>query len=426
MRVHESDRRLAWRDTGKVKLLFVAPAYFFPIRGSGTFRVHDLARLLVSMGNSVSVVTPINIRNIFRAKAGEEIGKIRVYRALSLDLRLGVIAIDVFQTVSLFLLSLAVALREKVDFIVVSLPPGSLGIGPFLAGRMLRKKVVFDVTDKWEDANIYYSKYRLVRWNHIILKKLFDVFYRKANLVTTVTQCLVEYLKARGVSRVAFIPNGADVKLFYPRKRHEKLTIRSELGLPKEDILLVYAGIIGGYYRPEVVMQALHNLIENNDTFRLKFVVMGKGEPRKIKEMLKPIRNLGLQNSVIFLGEKKREVVARILSCCDAGIVPYDDKPLWVYAHPMKFFDYCASGLPVIATAFKDSELASLIGKYKVGYIVEPLNSIELASTIRKFCSLSEKEKKDMSERARNLVVNNFGRAKIAKKLMESLQGVLE
>ncbi len=406
-----------------MKLLFVA-ANYFPIRGSGVFRVHDLARLLVPMGNSVSVVTRIGIRDIFRVKSREEIDNIRVYRALSLDLRLGAVILDVFQIVSIFLLTLAVAIREKADFIIISLPPGIVGIGPFMAGRMLRKKVVFDVADKWEDASIYYSKYRLVRWNHMILKELFDVFYRKANMVTTVTHCLVEYLKARGVPRVAFIPNGADVKLFHPRKHHEKIAIRSELRLPKEGVILVYAGAIGGYYRLDVVMQALHDLIKKNVASKLKFIVIGKGEPRRIKTMLKPIKNLGLQNNVIFLGEKKREVVAKILSCCDAGIVPYDDKPLWVYAHPAKFFDYCASGLPVIATAFQDSELASLIRKYKVGYVVEPLNSIELGATIMKFCDLSEKERRDMGERARSLVVNDFSKVKIARGFMETLQRV--
>ena len=399
---------------------------YYPIRGSGVYRVHDFARLLVPLGNRVSVVTRMGIRDIFRVRAREEMNNIRVYRALSLDLRLGVVVLDVFEIVSIFLLTLAVALREKVDLIVVFLPPGVLGIGPFLAGRMLRKNVVFDVADKWEDASTYFSKYRLVRWNHVILKKLFDVFYRKANMVTTVTQCLVEYLKARGVSKIALIPNGADVKLFHPRKRDVKLKIRSELGLSKEDIILVYAGSIGAYYRPDVVMQALHRLIEDYDKSRLKFIVMGKGEPRKIDQMLKLIGNLGLQNNVIFLGEKKREVVARILSCCNAGIVPYDDSPLWVYAHPMKFFDYCASGLPVIATAFQDSELASLIRKYKVGYIVEPLNSIELASAIRRFCNLSEKERRDMGERAISLVVSDFSKLGITKKLMDTLQGVLE
>ena len=407
-----------------MKLLFVA--HYFPLRGSDVFRVHDFVRFLEPLSINVSVVSRMNIYDVLNVKTEENIGKMKIYRALSLDLRLAELVLDVFQIISTFLVSFVAIVVNEVDIIVISVPPGVPAIGAFLAGKMLRKKVVFDVRDKWEDHSIYFSKYRLVRWNHVILKKIFDVFYRKANMVITVTQSLVEYLKARGVSRVAFIPNGTDVELFCPRKRHEKLAIRSELRLPKEDMALVYAGGIGGYYRLDVVIQALYNLIKNNDTFKLKFIVMGSGEPHKINEMLKLIRNLGLQNDVIFLGEQKREVVAEILSCCNVGIVPYDDKPLWIYAHPAKFFDYCASGLPVIATSFQGSELASLIRKYKVGYVVEPLSSIELASAIRRFYNMSKKERRDMSKRARSLVVNTFNRVEIARDLMETLQGVLE
>ena len=406
-----------------MRLLFVAN--YFPLRDSSVFRIHDFARFLVPLGNNVSVVTRIRMRDVFQVKAGEEIDNVRVYRALSLDLRLGEAILDVFEIASVFLLSLAVALREKADFIIISVPPGVLGIGAFFAGKILRKKIILDVRDKWEDHSIYFSKYRLVRWNHVILKKLFDLFYGEANKVIAVTESLVEYLKARGVSRVFFIPNGADVNLFHPRGHNEILAVRSNLRLSEEDTVLVYAGGIA-YYRPEVVIEAMHHLIKNNNTFKLKFVIMGRGDPQRINEMLELIRNLELQDNVLFLGQRRREAVARILPCCDVGIVPYDDKPLWAYAHPAKFFDYCASGLPVIATAFEDSELASLISSHNLGYIAEPLNSIEVASAIRKFCNLSEKERRGMSERARSLAVNTFNRVKTAKKLMETLQGILE
>ena len=400
-------------------------ANYFPLHDSSVFRVHDFARFLVPMGNRVSVVTRTGVRDMLQVKAGEEIGHIRVYRALSLDFRLGEVMLDAFEIVSVFLLSLTVAVREKAEIIVISVPPGVLGIGAFFAGKLLGKKVVVDVRDKWEDHSIIFSKYKLVRWNHLILKKLYDVFLRRADKVVAVTQSLVEYLKDRGASRVVLVPNGTDVNLFRLRNDHEISATRSQLGLSDDDTVLVYAGGIG-YYRPDVVIQALHNVARNDTTCKLKFVVMGRGEPQRIDEMLKLIEDLRLQNDVVFLGQRKREYVAEILPCCDVGMVPYDDKPLWAYAHPAKFFDYCASGLPVIATTSEDSELASLIKKHNIGYIAEPLNSIELASAIRQFCNLSEKKRRDMSERARSLAVNTFNRVKTAKKLMETLQGILE
>jgi len=64
-------------------------ANYFPLHDSSVFRVHDFARFLVPMGNRVSVVTRTGVRDMLQVKAGEEIGHIRVYRALSLDFRLG-------------------------------------------------------------------------------------------------------------------------------------------------------------------------------------------------------------------------------------------------------------------------------------------------------------------------------------------------
>lgn len=406
-----------------MKLVWVS--HYFPLEDSGALRAYDFARFLVAMGNEVTVVSRMNLHDIFRVKASADIGGVEVYRAVSFDLLLSEAVLDVFQIFSTLLLCFVVAVLKKADFIVISVPPGVPGIGAFFAGRLLHKKLVVDVRDKWEDHSIYFSKYRLVRLTHRILKRLYDVLYRKADSVVTVTPSLVRYLKARGVIKVILIPNGADVNLFRPREDTEKLAIRSELGLAKEDTVLVYAGGIG-YYRPDVVIQALHNLIKGTDKLKLKFVVMGRGEPYRVNEMLELIKNLELQNDVIFLGQQKREIVARILPCCDVGIVPYDDKALWVYAYPLKFFDYCASGLPVIATALEDSELASLMRKHNVGYIAEPLKSIEVASAIRRFCNLSEKEKRSMSKRARSLAVNTFNRAKTAERLMEMLQGISE
>jgi len=399
-------------------------AHYYPLPGSDVFRVHDFARFLTSSGNDVSIVSRMNIYDIFRIKAAESTGSVKVYRAISLDLRLSEVVPDAFQILSTFLLSFVVAIIHKVDFIIISVPPGVPGIGAFLAGKVLRKKIVFDVRDKWEEHSIYFSNYGLARQTHTFLKRLFDILYKEANLVVTVTPSLLKYLKTRGASQVSLVPNGADVKLFCPRKQHEKYAVRSELGLKNEDIILVYAGAIGDYYKTDVVIKALYDLTKNDNLLNVKFVVMGRGEPSKIREMLALVKRLGLQNNVIFLGKKEREDVARILSCCDVGIVPYDDNPLWLSAYSTKFFEYCASGLPVIATVSEDADLAVLIRKFEMGYIVEPLNVSQFKRAVKNFYDLSEKEKKSMSEKARRLAVNSYDRVDLAKKLMENLRKV--
>lgn len=402
-----------------MKLLFVAD--YFPLSGAHVLRVYDFVRFLKSSDVNVSIVSRMEMPKVFKVKGGENIDNIRVYRALSLDLRLGEAVLDVFQAISTFLLCFIAMLLNDTDIVIISVPPGVPGIGGFFAAKILRRRVVFDVRDKWEEHSSY-SEYWLVRRTAVFYKKVFDLLYKRVNLVISVTPSLVTYLKMRGSPNVILIPNGADVSLFHPRDSNEKSAIRSELGFNDTDLAIVYAGSIGAYYRPDTIIRAIYYL--TNDTYLrgVKFIIMGKGVSSKILEMLELVDVLGLQRNVAFLGEKKREDVARILSCCDVGVVPYDDSSLWDSAYSTKFFEYCSSGLPVVVTVTKNSDLAALVRKHKVGYIVDPLNAVQFASAVKEFCSLSEEEKKEMRDRARNLIVNSFDRRKTAKKLLETLQ----
>jgi len=221
---------------------------------------------------------------------------------------------------------------------------------------------------------------------------------------------------------VEFIPNGADAELFHPEEPQERLALRSKLGLREGDVALVYAGAIGGYYRMDVVIKAIQYLMKTRSESIIRFLVMGKGESLRIQDMLKLTRELGLEDKVTYLGECKKQDVARIVSCCDLGVVPYDDNALWQAAYSTKFFEYCAAGVPVIATVTSDSDLGMLINEHKVGYVTDPLNIEQFAHAVRAFYDLNEDERGKMGARARKLVAESFDRAKIAKRLVETLQ----
>jgi len=403
-----------------MKLLIVA--HYFPLQGPIVFKVQDLLRLLPPLGVDVTVISRLGLHDIFHVKDAERVGNTMIYRALSLDLRLAEAVIDVFQVISTFLLSIAVVLREKIDIVFISVPPGVPGIGAFLAGKILRRKLAFDVRDRWEDYAIYFSQYRLVRLTNRILKKLFDFFLREADLVDGVTLSLVEYLKARGASNVVYLPNGADVNLFHPVGEDQKQEMRSQLGLQDKDFVLVYVGGIGAYYRPDFVIESLFHTLNNDNTMRIKFLIIGSGEQAKVQELLALVKKLNLKDKVIFLGEQERSYVARVLPVCDIGVVPYDDNPLWTYPQPTKFFEYCASGLPVIATSAEDSDLTVLIKKYNVGYAVKPLQANEFMSAVKTLFALSKTEREEMEKRARKLVESYFDKKEITKKLVEALK----
>lgn len=403
-----------------MKLLIVA--HYFPLQGPIVFKVRDLLQFLPPLGIDISVISRVNMLDIFRVKAGENVGNARIYRSLTLDIRLAEAVIDVFQIISTFLLSVVVIAHEKVDVVLVSIPPGVPGIGGFLAGKILGKKVMVDVRDRWEEYAIYDSQFWLVRLTNRVLKKIFDILLRKADLVDGVTISLVKYLKARGASKVVYLPNGADVTVFHPVKDEQRQRMRSRLGLRNKDLVLVYAGGIGAYYRPDFVIRCLHQMLSEDATLGIKFFIVGGGEQPKVQDLQTLVKELHLEDRVTLMGEQKWTDVARLLPLCDVGVVPYDDNPLWTYPQPTKFFEYCASGLPVIATVAEDSDLAMLIRQYDIGYAVRPLNLSEFISAVRRLYKLDENERKEIGARARNLVEDSFDKTKIAERLAEALK----
>jgi len=403
-----------------MRLLFVAD--YLPLQAPVAFRIHDFARFLTPLGVQISVVSRVDLLKILRIKAGEHYGSIKVYRALSLDVRLSEAIIDIFQLVSTFLLSFFVALHQKVDFVIVSVPPGVPSIGAFLAAKLLRKKTVIDVRDKWEDYSIQSSKYGIVRFTNRRLKELFSILLRKADLVIGVTPSLVKDLKARGASNAVFIPNGVDLNLFHPREPKEKLDLKSQLGLAKDEVVLVYTGGIGSYYRPDIAIEAMHNLSNNGNPDKLKFILIGGGEKSAVQKILKQVKSFKLQEKVIFFGKKPREFVANLLPACDIGVVPFDDNPLWNCAQPTKFFEYCAIGLPSIVTVPPYSDLGKLVRDNQVGYVVKPMNTSEFEAALSDFCQKSYAERKKMGMNARSLVQSHFDRQRLAQLLLENLE----
>jgi glycosyltransferase involved in cell wall biosynthesis len=64
--------------------------------------------------------------------------------------------------------------------------------------------------------------------------------------------------------------------------------------------------------------------------------------------------------------------VVTLLSACDIGVIPRIGDPVYNYAVPVKFYEYIAVGLPVIAIANKRGELAEIVEENKLSIVCEP------------------------------------------------------
>lgn len=321
-----------------------------------------------------------------------------------------------FNVISSFMFYLPFVLALNPDIIVLSVPPGETAFGVFLTCKLLRKKVVFDYRDEWEDFAIGKAGSQMSKIAYRFLKKLMTLLYVKSQFLVTVTPALVKALRERGIKRTYLVPNGADLMVFHPANKPK---LRTRLGFKEDEFIILYSGRVEGYYRLDVVVNALSIFKRGNNARNVKLAIIGEGAV--LGDVVNLAKRLGETEGVIYLGVKnQRREVVELTACADIGVVPYDDNPLWKNACPAKFFEYCACGVPVVATTFKDSVLAKLINDHNVGLVADPLNVKDLANAFEKLY-FRRKFRQMAGQRARKLVETHFDRAKSADRLLKLL-----
>jgi|GEM_PF-6157275 len=121
--------------------------------------------------------------------------------------------------------------------------------------------------------------------------------------------------------------------------------LREELGIPEEDKIVLYEGVLAGDRGlEEIVLSARH--IDNS--IRIVFIGDGylKGRLRQLA------RENGLEEKVKFLDAVSVEIFPLYCAGADAGIVIYHVEGLTTFhGWPTKVFDYLRAGLPVLIAA---------------------------------------------------------------------------
>jgi len=142
-----------------------------------------------------------------------------------------------------------------------------------------------------------------------------------------------------------------------------------------------------------------------------------------MKSVLDLANNLGISDSVKYFGVIKNPTeIAKILSSADCGIIPYDDNPLWQKTYSTKLFEYCAVGLPVMATVHENSALATAIKANHIGLITPPINSDDLATAIE-ILNIDKDSRLKMSSSALQFA-RTYDKDKLARDLLETIESL--
>jgi glycosyltransferase involved in cell wall biosynthesis len=396
-------------------VLFVTP-YYPPERGAPMVRISETAKVLISQGYEVTVLTtfpnhptgivPVEYRGHFILK--EVIDEVRIIRIWSYfssnkGFTRRVLAHLSFGCLAPLLGGKAVG---QPDVIIVESPPLFNAIAGHLLSWSKRCPFIFTVADLWPESAIQLGMLR----NRIFIRMaewLEWSTYQHAGAIWAVTEGIYTTLIRRGLSPeyVFLLTNGVDTTLFNPRSQAQA---RAELGW-NEQFIVLYAGTHGISHALVTLLDAAEQLQGFPD---IRFILIGEGAEKE--HLIAEAERRKLPN-VTFMEPQPHERMPLFLAAADACVMHMRKIPLFKGALPFKMFEAMAMARPILLGV--DGEARRIaVQEAQAALYVEPENAAELASAVL-YVHDHPEEAELLGQRARTLVKQRFDRVQLTKTL---------
>jgi glycosyltransferase involved in cell wall biosynthesis len=405
------------------KNLLIVTQYFPPEVGAPQNRLFELAVRLKKEGINITVLTAMpnyplgeihkgyqHKKYVFEEIEGIPVHRSSIYATPSKNLVKRLRNYFSFVFSSYFIGYKKI--KESFDYVLCESPPLFLGISAYRIAKKQKAKFIFNVSDLWPESA---EKLNLVN-NRLLLNaayKLEAFLYRKADLITGQTQGIVSNIKERFPEKKTYwLPNGVDVRFFDPERFDRSW--RKERGYKNDDILILYAGIIGHAQGLEIILKTAHYFSKNEN---IKFILLGSGP---LKDELIAQRDAQGLSNVIFEDLVPKSKIPSIIKSCDISLVPLKKLDIFKGAIPSKIFENCAMK-KMLLLGVEGEAKKLFIEDGKAGLFFEPENEIDLKSKIE-VISNNPESIEDFGENARNYVDNYFNRDNIAKQFLKELK----
>jgi glycosyltransferase involved in cell wall biosynthesis len=312
--------------------------------------------------------------------------------------------------------SIVLALTLPYDLVFATSTPLTAGIPGIFARWLRRKPFVFEVRDLWPEL-----PREMKAITNPVLLRLMDwlewVSYRSATACIALSPGIVQGIARRGIpaDRIAMIPNGCDLDIFSPQEVVEPIE-----GIAPDDLVAAFTGAHGRANGLDAVLDAAALLLKRQRRdIKLLFIGDGALKPGLVARA----QSQDLDNCIFLAPVPKRELAA-IMARADVGLMILANVPAFYYGtSPNKFFDYIASGLPVLNNY--PGWLADLITMHRCGLAVPPDDPCAFADALE-YLADHRHELLRMGLDGRALAEREFGRQQLADKFVHWLDAAQE
>ncbi len=233
---------------------------------------------------------------------------------------------------------------------------------------------IFDMRGLYPEHG--YENHRLNREGYKFWKRIERRLIRDSKIVISVSEPMVEHIhKIVPGSNTNLIPLFVDNERFHPNKGS---TIKDVYGIGDRFVIL-HSGSFGTWGDHRLISKLFYIMKEMDSSV---FLVMLTGRKDYAYNINKDFVDDNLKDYLIL--SPHPEDVPRMLHLGDAGLLLEREFLTQKVCLSVKFGEYIASGLPVIATPYVEGA-KRLINRYKCGAIIDPDDTPSAREKIRDF-----------------------------------------
>lgn len=216
--------------------------------------------------------------------------------------------------------------------------------------------------------------------NWLIFYPIEKYYSRWTDVLITINKEDYDRAKRQKMAKVIEYVPGIGIDLSkYNNESQSKSTLRAELLLPNESLILTSVGELNDNKNHQIVIKALAKI---NDP-RVHYIICGKGDNRD--KLLKLAEELNISDKIHLLGFRKD--IPEILSQSDIFVFPSLREGL-----PVSLMEAMASGLPCIVSDIRGNK--DLIDNGKGGYLIGPTDYIKYSNTLKNLVMSSNEQNK--------------------------------
>lgn len=293
---------------------------------------------------------------------------------------------------------------NHIEKIITTGPPHSI----HLIGQRLKKKMpeimwVADFRDPWSEWDLL-DTLSLTSWARSKHQKLERSVLSEADRVITIAPYHVKQLEFLGDRHVDLITNGFDEEDFNEIEhiRTEKFTIR-------------HIGIVDELRDPRPVMNALKEMLIDNpillNAIQIEFIGNVNSAFKTYVE-----NDSTLSRATCFVNHVPHNELLKIYGKTDLQLLVLAHTAIAPGNLPGKFFEYLASGNPILAIGPVDGDAAEVLIETKAGVIHERENEEGIKSSLQTFYS-----KWEANEKYADRNINKYSRSELTAQLVKLL-----